>query len=325
MTTATLVATPDPDDTAGLLAAALDAAGRGWHVFPLRPGAKRPALHHADRCPRTGSCQDGHQGWEQRATTDPGRIRSAWAHGPFNVGIATGPSGLVVIDLDTDKGELPPPPWNVPGVRDGQDVLAVLAEQAGQPVPLETFTVATPSGGIHLYFRAPSGVELRNTEGEKGKGLGWRVDTRAHGGYVVAPGSILDNGPYTVVVDCDPAPLPGWLVDRLSPAPLPTLSTGPVEIRASGRRARYLDAAIHLECERVHAAPKGQRNACLNVAAVALGQLVAGHALTTAEVTNKLLTAAGRHIAVGAYSEQQARATIASGLRKGMDRPRRVA
>jgi hypothetical protein len=325
MTTATLVATPDPENHADLLTAALGAAGRGWHIFPLRPGAKRPALHHAERCPRTGPCQDGHAGWEQRATTDPGRIRAAWAHGPFNIGIATGPSGLVVVDLDTAKDELPPPPWNVPGVRDGQDVLAVLAEQAGQPVPLDTFTVATPSGGMHLYFRAPSDVKLRNTEGDKGRGLGWRVDTRAHGGYIVAPGSVLDGHPYAVVVDRDPAPLPSWLIDRLRPAPLSSTPTDPVAVRSGARRSRYLDAAIRLECERVHSAPKGQRNARLYVAAVALGQLVAGQSLTEAEHERVLLTAAGRHIAVGAYSEQQARATIASGLGKGKNQPRRVA
>jgi len=46
---------------------------------------------------------------------------------------------------------------------------------------------------------------------------------------------------------------------------------------------------------------------------------------TAAEVTDKLLTAAGRHIAVGAYSERQARTTIASGLDKGRNRPRQVA
>jgi hypothetical protein len=43
----------------------------------------------------------GHAGWEQRATTDPNRIRRAWSTGPFNVGIATGPAGLVVVDVDT--------------------------------------------------------------------------------------------------------------------------------------------------------------------------------------------------------------------------------
>jgi hypothetical protein len=93
----------------------------------------------------------------------------------------------------------------------------------------------------------------------------------------------------------------------------------------SGRRSRYLDAAMSLECQKVHDAAKGQRNATLYAAAVALGQLVAGKELAEHEVTERLLTAAGRHIAVGAYSEHQARATIASGLQRGANRPRRVA
>lgn len=87
-----------------LLAAALAAADRGWHVHPLRPGAKTPALHGEERCPRTGECTGGHRRWEQRATTDPKRIERAWAHAPYNIGIATGPSGLVVVDLDMPKG-----------------------------------------------------------------------------------------------------------------------------------------------------------------------------------------------------------------------------
>ena len=50
-----------------LLHAALQAAERGWHVFPLRPGSKRPALHGEQSCPRTGPCSNGHRKWEQRA------------------------------------------------------------------------------------------------------------------------------------------------------------------------------------------------------------------------------------------------------------------
>jgi hypothetical protein len=84
-------------------------------VFPLRPGTKRPALHRFDRCPRTGPCQHTHQGWERRATTDPDRIRAAWAASDHNIGLATGPSGLVVIDLDTaTPSETPPEPWDQP-------------------------------------------------------------------------------------------------------------------------------------------------------------------------------------------------------------------
>jgi hypothetical protein len=323
MTTATLVATPDPDDnsTTDLLTAALTAAARGWHVFPLKPGSKLPALHGRDRCPRTDACRAGHVGWEQRATTDPDRIRRAWTAAPFNVGVATGPSGLVVLDLDMSKpGEEPPGEWRLPGVQDGQDVLAVLADHHGQPVPVDTFTVATPSGGLHLYYRAPNDVEFRTTAGK----LGWKVDTRARGGYIVAACSAVDGHHYRVVVDAAVAPLPTWLATLLRPAPLPETPDRPVRVSA-GRRSRYVDAAVSLECHKVHAAPDGQRNACLFAAAVALGQLVAGGALSEQDHEQELLTAAGRHIAVGAYSEHQARATIRSGLDKGRNRPRRVA
>jgi len=325
MTTATLVATPDPDNNStrstDLLTAALTAAARGWHVFPLKPGSKLPALHGRDRCPRTDACEAGHVGWEQRATTDPDRIRRAWTAAPVNIGIATGPSGLVVLDLDTAKtGDVPPEEWRMPGVQDGQDVLAVLADRHGQPVPANTFTVATPSGGLHLYYRAPDGVEFRTTAGK----LGWKVDTRAHGGYVVAAGSTVDGHQYRVLVDAPVAPLPAWLATLLRPAPLPPVPDQPVRMSPS-RRSRYVDAAVSLECQKVHAAPDGQRNACLFAAAVALGQLVAGGALSEQDHERELLTAAGRHIAVGAYSEHQARATIRSGLDKGRNRPRRVA
>ena len=158
--------------SAELLAAALDHARRGWRVFPLRPGDKRPAMRD----------------WETRATTDPDRITRAWTAGAFNIGIATGPSGLVVLDLDQPKpGTVPPPAWRQPGIRDGGDVLAALAEANDQPLPVETYTVRTGSGGMHLYFAAPADAALRNTAGR----LGWLIDTRAAGGYVVAAGSMV--------------------------------------------------------------------------------------------------------------------------------------
>ena len=40
--------------------AALDAVERGWYVFPLKSGQKRPALHGAQQCIGTGDCADGH-------------------------------------------------------------------------------------------------------------------------------------------------------------------------------------------------------------------------------------------------------------------------
>ncbi|TDV45531.1 bifunctional DNA primase/polymerase [Actinophytocola oryzae] len=310
------------NNTADLLTAALDAAQLGWHVFPLRPGTKVPALHGLTDCDHTGLCGTGHLGWEQRATTDPERIRAAWTAGRFNIGLATGPAGLLVVDLDTAKpDDTPPAEWDLPGVRDGQDVLAVLADLHGQDVPLYTFTVATPSSGVHLYFLAPEvGEPLRNTQGK----LGWKIDTRGHGGYVVAPGSRAGHGDYRVVVDLPPAPLPAWLGDLLRPAPLPAAPAQPVSV-GRDRRGRYLQCAVRAEAAKVAHAGKGERNSTLYAAALALGQLVAGGELAAADVEATLLTAAGRHIAVGAYSERQARATIASGIARGANRPRQVA
>lgn len=313
------------DTRDSLTRAALAAVERGWHVFPLRPNTKRPALHGHHDCPHTGPCADGHQGWEQRATTDPDRIRAAWSQAPYNIGLATGPSGLCVIDLDTCKpGETIPPEYARQNATSGEDVLAIVAEQAGQELPGDTLTVRTPSGGLHLHYAAPSHVELRNTGGEQGRGLGWKIDTRAWGGYVLAPGSLIDGRAYEPLYDGAPAPLPGWMVTALTPASLPPAPVAPIR-PATGRRSRYLEAAIRAEAAKVHNAPKGQRNACLYAAAVALGQLVAGGALTEAEHGSVLLTAAGRHIGCGAYSEAQARSTIASGLKAGANRPRQIA
>jgi hypothetical protein len=301
------------------LTAALTAAHHGWPVFPLRAGTKRPALHGYDRCPRTGACTAGHVGWEQRATTDPDRIRAAWSAGPFNIGLATGPAGLLVIDLDVPKaGEDPAPaPWNRPDVTCGEDVFLLLCDQSGQVPPLDTYTVATASGGAHLYYRAPEGVALRNSAGTA---LGWKIDTRAFGGYVVAPGSVVDGRPYTTVLDLDPMPLPGWLVDRLKAPPV-TLPAVPVRVR---NRSAFVDAAVRDTVAQVKAT-KANRNAALWGAASSLGQLVAGGQLTEQEHAEALMDAASRHISVGAYSTRQAEQTIASGLRHGMNRPRTVA
>lgn len=50
-----------------------------------------------------GDCAGGHRKGEDRATVDPDRIRRAWADRTFNIGVATSPSGLVVVDLDMPK------------------------------------------------------------------------------------------------------------------------------------------------------------------------------------------------------------------------------
>ncbi|WP_369233267.1 bifunctional DNA primase/polymerase [Streptomyces sp. R21] len=286
---------------------ALNAASRGWHVFPLIPGDKRPAIRE----------------WETRATTDPDRITRCWTHAPYNVGIATGPSGLVVVDLDRPKHpkDTPPAEWAEHGVTDGADVLAVLCERHGQPLPTGTYTVGTWSAGIHLYFAAPEGEPLRNTAGNSARGLGWKVDTRAVGGLVAGAGSTFAGRPYTVTHDAPVVPLPDWLATLLRPTPLPPQRPVTVPLAARDRRGKFLNAALNGELARVIHSGEHQHNTALYIASVALGQLVAGGELDEYKVTEQLAEAALR---VG-QGEREARRTIASGLRAGANRPRRVA
>jgi len=247
-----------------LLRAALDAAGRGWHVFPLRPGTKRPALHGEAACPRTGPCTTGHLKWEQRATTDPARIHAAWQRAPFNVGIACGPSGLLVVDLDMPKTQEHKGSHDAPC---GAATFEALCERAGHAVP-DTYRVRTATGGQHLYFTAPAGVRLANTAGTVGE----LVDTRAWGGYVVAAGSATPAGTYEAMSGSMAAPLPEWLQTILKPPP--ARSTGPLRLpTVDGSRAAL--SALEAECAAVATAPDKQRNTTLNRCAFKVGRFVA--------------------------------------------------
>ena len=249
------------DPRSALLRAALDTAERGWHVFPLRPATKRPALHGEQACTGVGECANGHLKWEQRATRDPDRIRAAWSRAPFNVGIATGPSRLVVVDLDMpkDKGSSDAP--------SGATTFQALCERAGQDVP-DTYRTRTASGGEHLYFTAPSGVRLANTAGT----IGELVDTRAWGGYVVAAGSLTPAGAYEALCGPVAASLPLWLQSILEPTP--RTSQAP-SVAVSTQSRRYADVALTNETWAVATAQVGEREAALFRAARALGRFVA--------------------------------------------------
>ncbi|MEV6617552.1 bifunctional DNA primase/polymerase [Streptomyces sp. NPDC051051] len=249
------------DARSALLRAALNAAARGWRVFPLRPGTKRPALHGETACPGTGPCVSGHAKWEDRATCDSDRIRATWSHGAYNVGIATGPSRLLVVDLDVpkDKGSSDAPC--------GAATFAALCERAGHAVPA-TYRVRTASGGEHLYFTAPDGARLTNTAGT----LAPLVDTRAWGGYVVAADSITPAGRYEALSSPETAALPGWLHSILQPAPRAVQAPS---LAVTVQSRRYADVALANEVRNVAAAQVGEREGTLFRAARALGRFVA--------------------------------------------------
>ncbi|MGH3165449.1 MAG: bifunctional DNA primase/polymerase, partial [Trebonia sp.] len=185
-----------------LMRAALAWAERGWHVFPCAPGGKPPAIPGQD--------------WQDLATTDPGQIRSWWARRPYNIGIDCGRSGLVVVDLDI-PGHGRRAPGEVPDRRTGLDTLARLCAEQGQPVPGSTFTVGTPSGGLHLYF-SPAGIPV----GSSKERLGLLIDVRGIAGYVIAAGSYRDGGFYDVLNPASLVPLPSWIAElHETPEPPP--------------------------------------------------------------------------------------------------------
>jgi hypothetical protein len=285
-------------DRRALLASALAAASRGFAIFPVSVRGKKPAI----------------EGWEDAATRDPDTLIRWWRARPYNIGVATGPSRLVVVDLDDSHGHPPPERWA--GARNGHDVFARRAAEAGIAMPLDTYTVCTPTGGSHLYFRAPEGLGLRNTAGR----LGWRIDTRAAGGYVVGAGSARREGRYQLALDTDVAPLPGWLRDGLTPPPRPPAPAGPApSITATDA---YVRVAVAAELADLRGATVGTRHHQLHKAARILGEFVGARRLTEPTARQALLAAAAVHVGVDGFTKHEAATTIDHGLANGMLRPR---
>jgi hypothetical protein len=111
-----------------------------------------------------------------------------------NYGIHTGKSGFIVIDLD--KHEI-----------DGVEAFRKLCPDNVLP---ETFAVETPSGGLHLYFKATDDI------GRHPNLLGKGIDVLGGEGYVVGPGSVVDGKEYQVINDTDVQDLPRWLKLRIT-------------------------------------------------------------------------------------------------------------
>ncbi len=270
---------------------ALVLAGRGMKVFPLQPGSKVPAVR---------------RDWEGCASSEIEQIERWWAHVPYNVAVATGPSHLLVVDLDAPKP-------NALDARHGRQVFADLAQQLGVDLPRDTLTVATAGNGLHLYLRSPADVHLTNTAGRLGPG----IDTRAGGGYVVAPGSRVGGRPYRVLCSLPPAPAPSWLLDQLRPR---RVALPPVGARST--HGSYVRAALAGEVRNVEDAPISRRNHTLFVAAARLARFVGSGQLSAHDVRVALVAAADRHVGVEGFSQGEALRTVDSGLRRAAAVPR---
>lgn len=289
--------------TTSTRAAAVIYAARGWAVFPCHAPAPGP-----------GGCSCGEatcaspakhprvRGGLHAASTDERDVARWWRRWPdANVAIRTGAeSGLVVLDVDPRH--------------DGHRTLDRLLSEHG-PLP-EARTVATGGGGFHVYFAHPGGA-VRNDAGRR---VGPGLDVRGDGGYVIACPSVHASGDrYQLRSGGSLTPdLPGWLTARLeAPPPSPPPTPGrPVAVRDVSAWAR---AALDGELQRLRAAPEGTRNDTLNRVAFRLGQIVGGGALDEATATAVLVEGG---TAVG-LAEHETTATVRSGLRAGLEHPRR--
>lgn len=182
-----------------------------WYLFPLRAGSKVPAIPSAHPAGTgcLGECGHlGHGLWD--ATNRPDVLHrlfeAAGGRAELNVGIDTGRSGLYVVDIDTGHGKDGMSTWR-----------GHLAVHGSTP----TLWQRTRNGGCQLFY-ASGGQQLPNTSA---KALGHGIDTRGHGGYVVAPGSVVPaddgvDGPgrYDLMGDAEIAPLPEWIAAAVRPA-----------------------------------------------------------------------------------------------------------
>jgi hypothetical protein len=112
---------------------------------------------------------------------------------------------------------------------------------------------------------------LRSTAGR----LGWKIDTRGHGGFIIGAGSLRRDGRYRVTGNRGIAPLPAWLVDALTPA-TPQPEPGERPTRPPRTDRSYLQAIVDGESDAVASAQPGTRHTTLLSAACTLGRLVAG-------------------------------------------------
>ena len=270
-----------------LLRAALAAAGRGWPVFPLIPGGKRPAI----------------AGWPRQATVDAEVLAIWWRDVPYNIGIACGPAGLLVVDLDG-------PP--------GRSSFTDLAAEVGS-VP--TFTVGTPSGGEHRYFTLQANAPAPSTVAR----LGPHIDTRGAGGYVVAPGSArrtVDGFRYYRITDPNPPAVLPDSIAKLLRLGAPARPRALPQLRRRTQQTAYGRAAIAAECTAVGQARPGTRNTVLFQAAVRLGTLIGSGILDGQHVQDELLAASTVHCGINEFTTAEEERAIANGLRYGAARPR---
>ena len=108
----------------------------------------------------------------------------------YNIGCLT--SDLVVLDVDVKNGK--------PGLQTFSDL----------GLKIDTLTVLTPTGGLHLYYRGLSHPVSQSP-------IGPGIDVRSFNGFAVAPGSTINGASYTLDNDSPILEFPEHLRHKLKP------------------------------------------------------------------------------------------------------------
>ena len=197
---------------------ALEHARQGWRLIP-QTRAKTPPRGFTD--------------WPRKATSDEETIR-AWGkqYRQANFAVMTGAeSGIVVVDVDADDDP----------AKDGRESWKRLTADHGDP---GTFTVATPSGGLHLYFEHPGGTVPSLDAGKLPEYPGIEIKADGHR-LVTLPGSFYKDGrEYRVVQDGEFSELPPWIL----------------ELTTTKRTVTHEGEAYRIDIGTIH---EGQRNQIL--------------------------------------------------------------
>ena len=245
------------------------------------------------------------------ASCDPEVIkawRGKWAHCEFGWAV---PADRIVVDLDEKNGKH--------GLRDFKD-------RAGCD-PRDVFTpqATTPSGGLHLFYKATK--PYKNAVAIEGTG----IDTRTAGGYVVLPlegngrawlkpliggdGVIAPLLPAPAMLDCalrkEPSPrVPLMLAPRAALAPPSSNSWAQKKALAELARA----------CAKIAAAPCGAQDSTRHAQCFYIGGLIGRGDLGYEEAYAALLEAAhAMPVYRDAWRDLEGR--VARSIESGMERP----
>jgi len=236
------------------------------------------------------------------ATADPAVIRRMFQNpAAVMIGMPTGAIvGWIVVDVD---------------VKNGAQGAAWLDANSHRMV--QTRTIRTGSGGLHLYFRCPA-QPTKNSASKIAPG----IDVRSSGGYVIVPPS----PGYAVADDAPVADVPEWLLPALiispaspgpAPAPFPTSRHHAEGLSVLGREA------LAQRCDEIRFAADGAKHRAINEAAFAVGGLVYTGHVTEIEAIAALRDALAS-ILPRCKDQRAAEKTLHRAFREGVNKPQNV-